>query len=219
MTDLITVDKRSGELLLDSRVAARELGIEHESVMRLCQERPELGIAISDFKSEMVKRSQGGGKRSKYVLLTEEQALLLITMVRNTDEAMPKKQALVRAFLAMRDALNETKIARAVRRELTDSIQMAGLNERMHGFAYKSLTDLVYKAVLGMDAKRFREAQGLEADANVREHLTPIQTVAVERLEKLVGSMVELGADYDRIKSAVVAFGVPLLGDAGRGAA
>lgn len=200
MTALVTLDRKTGEPMLDSRVAARELGLEHESVLRLFSERPELGIEYSDLKSE---KSGKRGQPAKFALLTERQALLLITMVRNTDEAIIKKFQLVDAFLDMRNAVNERRIEKAVHRELTDAVQASPVNDAMHGWAFKTLTDLIYKATIGMDAKHYREANGLDEKANVREHLTAIQNKSVASLEKMVGSMLDMGMDYYRIKEIV----------------
>jgi hypothetical protein len=70
----------------------------------------------------------------------------------------------------------------------------------MHGFAFKQFTDLINKAVLGMDARKYRETNGLPKDANVREHLTPVQQAGISKIEKLVGAAIDAGADYYKVK-------------------
>jgi len=214
-TDLIIADKKTGEPLLDSRVAARELGIEHKNVLDLIYEYSGEGRALnasSDSKLGLlgvirfeIRKRPGSktGQKEKWALLTEPQALLLITMVRNTEESLVKKKQLVDAFLAMRDAINARRISKAVRRELTDALSDSGESDRTHGHAYSLYTNLVYRAVLGMDAKQFRESHGLERDESIRQHFTPVQLKAVEKLEKLAASLVDIGADYDQVKSTL----------------
>ena len=87
-----------------------------------------------------------------------------------------------------------------VRRALTDVLQDFGINAIMHGHAYSTYTNLIYKAVLGMDAKHYREAHGLDEKANVREHLTAYQLKTVEKAEELVKSLINVGYDYTEIK-------------------
>jgi hypothetical protein len=78
----------------------------------------------------------------------------------------------------------------------------------MHGFAFKQFTDLINKAVLGMDARKYREINNLPKDANVREHITPVQTASIAKIEKLVGAAIEIGADYGKVKDMIADMGI-----------
>lgn len=103
MKDLIIMDV-DGSLFADSRQVAKVLGVEHETVMKLLREKSELEMSYSDFKSESALRPDGkGGTVSKHALLSERQCLILITFVRNSEEATKAKVALVDAFLEMRE--------------------------------------------------------------------------------------------------------------------
>lgn len=73
----------------------------------------------------------------------------------------------------------------------------------MHGFAYKTLTDLEYKMVLGMTAKQYRDALGLPPNANVREHVNEYQRRSIARLERAVQGMVDIGMKYGQIKDVL----------------
>jgi hypothetical protein len=95
-----------------------------------------------------------------------------------------------------------------VRRDFTDVIQDSGLNTAMHGFAFKQFTDLINKAVLGMDARKYREINNLPKDANVREHITPVQMASIAKIEKLVGAAIEVGADYCKVKDMIADMGI-----------
>lgn len=206
---LVALDRKTGEPVLDSRVAARELGVEHESIIKLLGEYSE---ESSDLKSDLLgvvrfetEKRPGSrtGQKERYALLSERQALLLITMVRNSPEALRAKERLVDAFLAMRAALLSRKIDKVVRRELTDALRDSGEAERTHGHAYSLYTDLVYRAVLGMDAKHYREAIGLGKDEPVRAHLTAAQDETVRKFEDMVRTMVELAVPFDQIKTTI----------------
>lgn len=198
MKELVTISH--GGLFADSRQVAKVLGIEHDSILKLLREHgEELCFSTTDFKSEMVNRKQGGGTARQWALLSERQSLILITFVRNSEEAVKAKIALVDAFLKMESALMD----RRVRSELTDAIQQAkalGYID-MHGHEYGNLTDLVYRTVLGMSAKKYREANELPFDANVRNHLTADQLLRVEQYEKIVASMIAAGYEYATIKA------------------
>lgn len=60
-----------------------------------------------DFKSEVVKRRQGGGSLREFAMLNEHQAGLLIAFTRNTPKVIEFKVTLIREFFRMRDALSQ----------------------------------------------------------------------------------------------------------------
>ena len=97
------------------------------------------------------------------------------------------------------------------RRNLTDALKESGLNEKMHGFGYKTFTDLIYKLVLNMNAKQYREAFGLDKDANVREYVNQYQLYEIGRLEKAAQSMIDIGMNYDDIKKLLTDKFIPKL--------
>jgi phage anti-repressor protein len=157
-----------------------------------------------DFSLSKAKSS--GGRRADKIMLTTD-CFKAFCMMAGTAKGKEVRRYYIDVERRFLEILRSKKLGKAVRRELTDAIQSSPLNESMHGFAYKTITDLIYKQVIGMDARHFREAKNLTKDANVREHLTQIQLVSVERLERLAESMVALGAVYDEIKTAITAMG------------
>ncbi len=90
-----------GELVVDSRLVAVRLGIQHESFMRTVdkyQARIETKFGHLRFEIGTVRNSVGAVNEVKYVLLTEAQATTLMTLSRNTDEVVDCKFDLVEAF-------------------------------------------------------------------------------------------------------------------------
>lgn len=93
----IVIKENGGVLYADSRDVAGVLGIDHKSVLQLLRDNSELDF--SDFKT----LKSTGGRPGYYAELTERQCLIMITFVKNTDEAIKAKVALVDAFLGMRE--------------------------------------------------------------------------------------------------------------------
>lgn len=54
------------------------------------------------FKTEVGEREQGGGNPEKFYLLNEDQTYFLMTLVRNTAQAVELKKRLVQAFAEAR---------------------------------------------------------------------------------------------------------------------
>lgn len=105
--DLHHVD---GALLIDSRLVAEKANILHPSLYRLLterQDRIESRFGTVRFEIEPSKATGGGGDGQKHALLTENQAIYLVTLCRNTDAVMDFKGALVEAFDVARRRLQE----------------------------------------------------------------------------------------------------------------
>ena len=98
MTDFIVSHHSDNVLVVDSRLIAQELGIEHESFMKTVEKyktQAQQAFGILRFEIGEIK---GRGQPEKYYLLTEEQATFYMTLSRNTPEVVELKIKLVKAF-------------------------------------------------------------------------------------------------------------------------
>ena len=90
-----------GELVVDSRLIAERLAIEHESFMRTVdtyQTLVEKAFGVFRFQIGKPQSGSKGGRPERYVFLTEDQATFLMTLSRNTPEVVQCKLDLVVAF-------------------------------------------------------------------------------------------------------------------------
>lgn len=99
----LTIIEIGGENRIDSRIVAKELGIEHESFMRTLSiyqvEFENLGI----FRFQIgVKSGPQRGKLPQYVMLNEDQAIFAAALSRNTKQVVAFKLKLTRAFAEAR---------------------------------------------------------------------------------------------------------------------
>lgn len=113
------------------------------------------------------------------------------------------EQALAKVTEAQRKFDLERAKGIAVRKSLTEVILLSGENERMHGHAYATYTDAVYKAALGSSDRQLREERGLDRKEDLREHLTADELAKISRVEHMVGSLLEVGFDYDGVKAVL----------------
>lgn len=111
-TDMRLID---GEARVDSRAIARNLNLQHESVMKLLRDYDGKFIGLGEvvFESEQSRFEIGkvvGGRPQRYCLLNEDQAVFLLTLSRNTSEAVEVKLALTVLFRKYRDAAKQQTI-------------------------------------------------------------------------------------------------------------
>ena len=150
--------------------------------------------------------TKGGLQHEKIYHLNEEQSTLLITYMKNTFPVRKFKKALVKQFYLMQKELTKRKVTRQIgkqaREALTNAIQ--ALPESPHkAMKYKQYTDLVYKIVFGKTAKQLREEFGLKKSDELRNRFTADELETVEKLERQVSVLIDLGHDYQSIKEVL----------------
>ena len=187
-----------------SRVIAEHGKVKHATVTKLIQtyesDLEEFGRLR--FKIEPLE-TKGGIQNTKSYHLNEQQATLLIIYMKNTLPVRQFKKALVKQFYLMQKELISRKVTRQIgkqaREALTNAIQ--SLPESPHkSMKYKHYTDLVYKIVFGKNTKQLREQFGLDKPDILRNRFTASELERVERLERQVSVLVDLGHDYHGIK-------------------
>ncbi len=108
MIVVVSFDSGDGEILVvDSRLVATDLNIEHESFIRTIDSNKTIiessfGVLYSD--SDNKGRT---GRPEKFFWLTEQQSTFLMTLSRNTPEVILCKANLVKAFFEARDILQK----------------------------------------------------------------------------------------------------------------
>lgn len=103
--EIVQVD---GEIRLDSRLMAKNLGIEHEVFIRTLRKyQPQMEeLGLIRFENG-VKSGAQRGKLPQYVMLNEDQSIFAATLSRNSDQVVAFKLALTKAFKEAREKLNQ----------------------------------------------------------------------------------------------------------------
>ena len=134
--------------VITSLDVAETFGKEHKRVL---QDIRELRCSEEFGKHNFVPSSYTSvqNKELPMYYITRD-GFTLLAMGYNGEKAMQFKEAYIRQFNEMEKALlgkiKEREKGIAVRQALTKAIQQSGENDRMHGHAYSTYTDLIYKA-------------------------------------------------------------------------
>ncbi|BAY93759.1 MULTISPECIES: Rha family transcriptional regulator [unclassified Tolypothrix] len=116
----LSVVEHSGVLVVDSRLIAEDLGIQHKNFLATLDkyiDEIEEDWGQVAFETETVTNSVGASNSVKYALLTEPQATLLMTYSRNTERVRQCKRHLVKAFEKAKLALSNAVELRVVELE------------------------------------------------------------------------------------------------------
>lgn len=147
------------------------------------------------------------GRKYKQYLMTRDGFTILV-MGFTGEKAMKFKVDYINQFNAMEKALigkmREREKGIAVRQALTNALQQSQENERMHGHAYSTYTNIVYKAVFGKNATQLREEYGISKNDNLRDYFSEEELRAIQNTEMCISSLVGFGWGYEEIKNFIL---------------
>lgn len=178
--------------------------ISHHAVNTLIDRRKNDLREFGVLSFEMTKPKSKGGRPKKIFHLNEQQATLLITYLSNTKAVRNFKKALVRQFFSMRQELDRRKmykdLEKPVRRSLTDAIKEWPHNNK---WSYKLFTDLICKAVTGMNTKQLKQSRKVNKNATSTEIYTSDELAKYQQIETKVITLIDLGMTYEDIKAII----------------
>lgn len=192
-------------VVISSLDIAKTFEKRHDNVIRDIRELKcsddfrQLNFEESSYINEQNK------KQPMYYITRDGFALLI--MGYTGEKAMAFKEMYIWQFNAMEKALQDKLVERekgiAVRNSLTKALLMSKENERMHGHAYPTYTNLIYKALFGKSAKELRADFGISATENLRDHFSTEELSKIESTERLVSGLIDIGWGYDKIKAFI----------------
>ena len=182
-----------------SEIIAECAGVKHHAVQEHIRKNVERLERFGKVSFQM--RPLPSGQQAKDYILNEQQATLLITFLKNTEQVANFKENLVKAFFEMRDELAKFKLQRALekpkRKTLHDSIESWGSAPK---HAHPTVNNLLLKGASGMNKKQLVAARG---GLTGIDSLTSTELVRYQALEDMAIAMIGLNMSYQDIKSMV----------------
>ena len=186
---------------------------EHKAILRAIRELK----CSEEFRGEHFSPSDytdSRGKKQPCVLMDKDGFSMLV-MGFEDPKSIKFKEAYIQQFNAMEKALKEiveqrhrTELERAkgiaVRQALTKAIQQSNKNDRMHGHAYSTYTNVIYKSIFGKGASKLREEYGISKKDNLRDCFSEEELKQIQNAEMLISSLMGYGWGYDEIKDFVM---------------
>lgn len=189
---------------------AETFGKEHKRVL---QDIRELECSEDFGRHNFVQSSYVNCQNKKQPMYyVTRDGFTLLAMGYTGEKAMKFKEGYIRQFNAMEKLLigkiKEREKGIAVRQAFTKAIQQSSENERMHGHAYSTYTDVIYKSIFGKNAKQLREEFGITKKESMREYFSEEDLVKVQNAEMLVSALVGYGWGYNEIKEFILNKGI-----------
>lgn len=196
--ELVYMDGKKEPYTLSS-IIADCAGVKHHAIQEHIRKHKERLERYGKVSFQM--RPLPSGQQAKDYILNEQQATLLITFLKNTEQVANFKENLVKAFFELREEVAEFRYQRALekpkRKELTKAID-EWPNAPKH--AHSTVTNLLLKAVTGFNAKQIKALRGGKIALN---QLYSGELKEYIALENMAIALIELDFSYDDIKKMV----------------
>jgi len=206
LVEIVKLDKKEVTVVTSLDVA-ETFEKEHKHVL---EDIRRIGDTLSTaefsalFYESTYKASNG---KSNPLYYMNRDGFTLLVMGYNGEKAMRFKLAYIRQFNAMENALvgkiKEREKGIAVRQALTNALQQSQENERMHGHAYSTYTNAIYKALFKLNANQLREKYGVGKNDNLRDCFSEEELKAIQSMECLVSGLVDCGWGYNQIREFI----------------
>ena len=164
----------------------------------------------NEFSPILRKPQKQGGRPTEDYRITASLAkrISMATKSERGEDARKYFIGCEQALKLVAEANHQRELERAkgiaVRQALTKAIQQSNENDRMHGHAYSTYTDVIYKSLFGKTAKQFRDEFGISKKDNLRDCFSEEDLSKIQNAEMLVSSLIGYGWGYSDIKEFIM---------------
>lgn len=193
--------ERNSQAYCSSRQVAEEFNRQHGHILRLIDEITDSTSGVSEefSRSNFGESSykDASGKSNREVLMTKD-GFLMVVMEIKSKKARRIKEAYIVRFNQMETFINSLQATKIEFPAFTEAIM--GSREDPKHYHFSNEINMIYRIVLGMDAKKFRELKGLEKNAVIKPYLTTEQIQAIEAMQRVDIGYIDAIPDYEQRK-------------------
>jgi len=194
--------EKDGKPFCDSLQIAEVFEKRHDHILR------DIGVALDTFQNinqpkfgeiNFVETSYKDTRnRLQPKFLLSKDGFTYLTMGFDGEKAAVYKIAYINRFNQMEAWIKSLLSAKMDFPAFTEAVMLA-YEEPKH-YHYSNEVNMIYRIVLGMDAKKFRKTHGLQDREGIRKHLNLEQLKAIETLQRIDIGLLEAGFGYEERK-------------------
>jgi Rha family phage regulatory protein len=199
--------ERKGQAYCSSRQVAETFKRQHKHVLDTIYGLTEPTSGLSEefrflnFQESSYK--DVSGKRNKEFLLTKD-GFAITVMEFKTAKAREFKEAYIKRFNDMEAFIKSLMATKMEFPAFTLAVMEA--HEEPKHYHYSNEINMIYRIVLGMDAKKFRMANGLEDGVGIRPYLSTEQIKAIESLQRIDIGLFVARMDFQQRKDTLTRY-------------
>ena len=196
-----------GIALVDSLFVAEVFGKKHYNVLRdiarITESQSGLSEEFTELNFEFSTYRDATGRKLPRYLMTRDGFTMLV-MGYTGQKAMHFKELYIQRFNEMEQCVRSLLAARQEFPMLTEMI--CRLHESPKAYHFSNEADMLNRIVLGMSAKQFRLANGIEKGQSIRPYLTAQQIHALDRLQHLDYGLLYSCPDFQQRKQMLMTY-------------
>lgn len=186
---------------VDSLFVAELFEKQHKHVLRDIAKitEPKSGLSEEFIKTNFKRthyKDSTGRKLPCYAMTRD--GFTMLVMGYSGKKAMKFKELYIRRFNEMEEFITSLVAARKEFPLLTENIKL--LHENPKPYHFSNECDMLNRIVIGMSAKQFRTANGIEKGKSIRPYLTNEQIYMLETLQKVDVGLLVAVPDYQQRK-------------------
>ncbi|OME12785.1 Rha family transcriptional regulator [Paenibacillus odorifer] len=186
----------NGTAYCSSKQISEEFEKEHYNVMRDIENLDcSVEFRALNFEGSYYRTEQN--KKVPQILMTKDGFTFLVFGYRGK-KASRFKEAYIKRFNQMEDFIYSLQSAKAEYPALTAAMKDYKGNPKPHHFINEA--DMINRVVLGLSAKKFREANGIPDKQSIRPYLTTEQIRGIEEIQRVDVGLLVAAIDYDERK-------------------
>lgn len=186
---------------VDSLFVADFFEKEHKNVLRdiakITDPKSGLSAEFARLNFEPTSYTDGWNRKQKAYAMTRDGFTMLV-MGYTGQKAMRFKELYIRRFNEMEQFIKTLVSARKEFPLLTENIKLLHDNPKPYHFSNEC--DMLNRIVIGMSAKQFRIANGIEKGKSIRPYLSDEQISMLETLQKVDVGLLVAVPDYEQRK-------------------
>lgn len=203
--------EKGGRAFCDSLMVAETFGKEHKSVLQTIEGENRKGVHVNGlidnlmslagnpavyFEKDKYKNSQN---KSQPKYLMSRDGFTLLAMGFTGEKALRFKLDYINRFNQMESFILSLQATKMEFPAFTEAIMLSH-DEPKH-YHYSNEINMIYRIVLGVDAKTFKATRGLDKDLSLRPYLKANEIKAVETLQRIDIGLMEAGLGYEERKA------------------
>jgi len=198
--------ERDGKPFCDSLQVAEAFQRQHFHIIRTIEDLAASTSGLTDnFRMVNFQESfyiDSSGKKNKKYLLTKD-GFAMVVMEFKTAKARQFKEAFITRFNHMETFIQSLQTSKIEFPAFTEAVMLSH-DEPKH-YHFSNEINMIYRIVLGMDAKKYRETHDIQAGEVIKPYLTRDQIRGIETLQRIDVGLLEAGLSYEARKEQLEA--------------
>ena len=193
--ELYGVEAKNGEPIVSSTKVAKYFDKEHFHVVRDIENlqcSPEFRSSNYGWSNRTVR-----GKEYRECIMTRD-GFMFLAMGYTGEKAAQLKEAYIKAFNYMVEKIKARKYAKVSFRPMTDAIAQAHTDVKHYHFTNE--INMIYRIVLGLDAKSFREENALDEETEIRDYIDKQTLHIIDQLQAINTGLILIDMEYQERK-------------------